>query len=239
MSFESQLVENSKELLTEEQINLVASSANKYMSINNTASGKEFFEKFILASCKDYPTDDMRYYQSLTELKSRLGRVFDDTISLKKKELELELLELDLEDHLALDDKRSKIHARMVSQDILQKSAHIEFAKNNLASLMKEVEQFNSICDKLHNFVKPFEEARVEEMEKKIEARYINFVVHGVPLSSSEMSLYYNQDGILVPPKNAIEKLEKLGYGQIAHFENDKLERIEQAIDKSSKLLLK
>jgi len=239
MSFESQLVTNSKELLTEEQIKLIGDSANKYMSINNTASGKEFFEKFILASCKDYPTDDMRYYQSLTELKSRLGRVFDDTISLKKKELELELLELDLEDANALDNKRSKINAKMITQDILQKAAHIEFAKNNLSSLMKEVEQFNSICDKLHGSVKPFEEARVEEMEKKIEARYVNFVVHGIPLSSSEMSLYYNEDGILVPPKNAIQRLEKLGFTGLSAMENDKVLKIERAKESGGVLFLK
>jgi len=38
----------------------------------------------------------MKFYQAVTELKSRLGRMFDDAIALKKLETERELLEIEI-----------------------------------------------------------------------------------------------------------------------------------------------
>lgn len=59
--FEVQIKENAKSFLDGEKIKMIGDTANKYMAINNTVAGKEFFETFILASSKDYSTDDMRY----------------------------------------------------------------------------------------------------------------------------------------------------------------------------------
>jgi len=82
--FQQDLTEKvSKVLGDDDKVKMIQEAATTYIGWNNVASGREFFEKVILASPKDYPTDDMRFYQALTELKSRLGRIYDETISLK------------------------------------------------------------------------------------------------------------------------------------------------------------
>lgn len=211
--------------LSDEEAQKIKEKSFKYLSVNSDVSGEQFFDEFVLKSFKDYPTDDMRYYQAVRELKSRIHNMFEETINFQKKQIDLELAELDLEDLKAdlrkdENDKRTLLKVKSKEIDVNQLRVQSEFMKQKVQIVSREVEDFTNLCEKYgKNGVKPFEQARVEEMEKKIEARYINHVVHGIPLTAPEMAFYYNEQGIMIPPKGTIDKLLELGRPDLAQIE--------------------
>lgn len=229
-------------VIDSEKIETIKNHSFKYMGVNSDVSGETFFDEFVLKAAKDYPTDDMRYYQTVRELKVRVHNLFEETLSLQKKQIELDKLDLDKED---LEDilnsaeterqkKRAILELKSKEIEINQLKIQVEFAKQKVEITTREVEDFTNLCNKYSaNGVKPFELARLEEMEKKIEARYLNHIVHGIPLSNPELAFYYNNDGLLVPPSGVVDKLLELGLPEHAKIEYAKI----QATKGSSNLL--
>ena len=227
--FGKELETKLNDVFDQDRVKFVHDTAGKYMEWNHSNSGPAFFENVILASYKDYPTDDMRFYQTLTELKSRIGRLFDDTIAFEKLKLEKEEIELDIEDALhelegKQDKRRSEIKIKKLELDLNTKRVRLEVSRIALDTLYKEIEGFRSICDKYESRgVKPFELARLEEMDKKIKARYVNHLLTGIPLSPSEMAFYYQENGVMLPPPGTIEELQRLGREDLVIQEETKL----------------
>jgi len=151
--------------------------------------------------------------------------MFEETINLQKKQIELELAELDLEDlkqesETFPDNKRGLLRVKSKEIDVNQLRVQTEFMKQKVQIVSREVEDFTNLCEKYSkNGVKSFEQARIEDMNKKIEARYINHIVHGIPLTAPEMAFYYNEQGVMVPPKGTVDKLLELGRPDLAQLE--------------------
>lgn len=230
-AFKKELQCNVQSVFDEDKVKKIMESAEKFMGINNVANGRAFFEQVILDAPKDYPTDDMRFYQSLTELKSRLGRMFDDTLALQKLEVELEILEIELAE-MPSTNRKEELQRMLKQQDVTQKKIRIAFAKDSLNSLAKDIEDFTGICDKYWDTgkMKPYEIARLEEMDKKKKALYLNHVVTGRQLSPSETAFFYQSNGLLRPPEGTVQELQKLGFNQLAAQEQDKMNRIDVAL---------
>lgn len=230
--FKEKLEEKVSEFLTEEQVNRIKEATNEYFGVNNSVNGKDFFEQVILEAPKDYPTISMRFFQAVTELKNRLGRIFDASVALQKLEIEKELLEIEIEE-MSKDCKSRKdeLNIKLKEQDLMQKKIRITFDRDSLHNLEKEIQNFKDLCDKYKStgLVKPFEIARLEEMDKKKSARYLNYVLHGIPLSPSELSFYYSETGALKPPADVVEKLEMLGRPDLALIEQSKIDAVEKS----------
>lgn len=230
--FKSELESKVRSVFSENQVNGIKEAAEKYYGQNNTRNGIDFWKTVILNSSKDYPTTSARYFQSLTELKSRLSRLFDETLEFQKKEIEKEKLSLDLED---LEDKlmmlkevgatsreqrRVELDYQLVEQEFLKAKIRAAFMKDSLGTLEKEVADFKAICDEYMSTgeVKPFEVSRLEEMESK---KNILFLAHVLgnkkELSPSELALLMQADGTIRPPDNCETELKRLGMHDLAN----------------------
>jgi len=230
--FKAELEFRASILLDTEKVKIIKEATDTYFGVNNTVSGREFFEKIILEAPKDYPTNDMRFYQAVTELKVRLGRIFDDSVAYEKLLIEKEMLDLDIEELVATaTTRRDELFIQLKNQELVQKKIRIAFAKDALDSTAKEIEDFKAIADKYaaKGPIKTYQDARVEEMEKKIEARYLNHVLTGLPFSPSEIAFYYTDTGALKPPAGVPDKLKLLGRPDLAQMEQGKIDAINRA----------
>lgn len=211
-------------VLSEDQVNLVKEAAGMYLSEKTQGTGKQFWKQFILSSTKDYSNDGMRYRQSVLELQGRLGGIFDETVQYEQAKLDLEELELDIqeiEDVLAgfrqtdsYDYKKKTIDKRRKEIDINSKKIKIESMRINIENRYKEIKDFKELADELKATGGQIshEEARFDDMNKKIVNRYVQHLLYNDEMSPSEKA-FFMRDGLLVPPVEVEEKLKLLPPG--------------------------
>lgn len=206
--------ELNKVALDEEKLAFLQETS-KYLQVKSQGTGKQFWEDYMLSSTKDY-TNDMDYYQVVTELKVRLYRLTDDSYLLQKEQLELEELRLQLEDLNGRADmtdslkRRTDIERRKLMLEINRKEISIESKNIALEELFKEVQDFRALADKRRERgVLPFEEARYKDMQKRIDDRYVHHLLTGTPFSNPELGSYY-KDGMIVATPGALKQLETI-----------------------------
>lgn len=212
--------------VSKEQSLMIQNAATSFLPVSIDRNGKQFWKDIILASTKDYPTEAMQYYQVVREGKTRVSRLLDEVVSHEELLLDIEELEYEIEQlsNKTEFNKKDEIELKRKEIKLKQKKVKVEFSKNSIQGTIKEVEDFKSLSEDYDKEnLKVYEEARVEEMNKKIIDRYVHHILTGVPLSNPETGFYY-KDGFIVPPQEAIDILRQVGRSDLADTEQMKLD---------------
>jgi len=128
-------------------------------SFKNLYRGHSEFQirNFILNN-EDFPLIDDKYYQSITECYARYQALISAIYNIKKISNETKLLELDLgaiEKKLKTEEmghfvnKRFQIKKDIICDDIDLKNRSIEFAKDEISTLLREMYIFADCITKL------------------------------------------------------------------------------------------
>lgn len=99
----------------------------------------EFVGKYVLNS-SEYPSDEGKFIQASTELKSRLNQLFQANYDYSKTQIEIDKLDLDIEEikESQKSEKRKELEIEEKELEITAKNWALRNIKENAENLFKE-----------------------------------------------------------------------------------------------------
>jgi len=165
----------------------------------------EFVGKYVL-NASEYPSDEGKFIQASTELKSRLNQLFQANYDYKKNQIELEKLELDIEEieESSKSTKRIAVEVAEKELEMAAKNWALRNIKENAENLFNEYKTWlnvvNQMSGKLQNKYpdakswKDFDlnEARMIDIRAKMQ-QWVILSQHGQTLNQSQINLLVSE----------------------------------------------
>jgi hypothetical protein len=151
-----------KEFFDEKAIEHVIEAAH-FISIPHKANSEKFYDEYVLND-SDFPLEDNKFYQSITELSARLNNLISRIKEYKDIDLEIQDLSLDIQlidediadiDSNSVDDTRKKINRKKLllqkerkQNEISLKEYSIGFIKSDLQEVYHEFLAWKALAEK-------------------------------------------------------------------------------------------
>jgi hypothetical protein len=165
----------------------------------------EFVGKYVL-NASEYPSDEGKFIQASTELKSRLNQLFQANYDYKKNLIELEKLELDIEEieESSKSTKRIAVEVAEKELEMAAKNWALRNIKENAENLFNEYKTWLSVVNQMSGKLqdkypdaqswKDFDlnEARMIDIRAKMQQWKI-LSAHGQELNQSQINLLVSE----------------------------------------------